>query len=109
WLGGRLPEGGEHRSPAGGAGSNEELRDRVFAAKSATPFTDSSHRELLLLELFDTGTGDPLRWSAARVEQAIFGTPYSEGRIPLEVALDAPDLLPRSSHTFTRRAGFEAN
>ena len=92
WLVGRLPEGGEHRSPAGEWESNEELCDRFFATSSAAPFTDSSHRELLL-ELFETGTGDPLRWSAARVEQAIGGTPYSEDRIPLEVALDAPDLL----------------
>ena len=92
WLVGRLPEGGEHRSPAGESESNEELCDRFFATSSAAPFTDSSHRELLL-ELFETGTGDPLRWSAARVEQAIGGTPYSEDSIPLEVALDAPDLL----------------
>ena len=46
-----------------------------------------------MLEFFDTGTGDPLRWSAARVEQAIGGTFYGDGSIPLEVALDAPDLL----------------
>ena len=92
WLVGRLPEGGEHRSPAGEWESNEELCDRFFATGSAAPFTDSSHRELLL-ELFETGTGDPLRWSAARVEQAIGGAPYSEDNIPLEVALDAPDLL----------------
>ena len=92
WLVGRLPEGGEHRSPAGESESNEELCDRFFATSSAAPFTDSSHRELLL-ELFETGTGDPLRWSAARVERAIGGTPYCEDSIPLEVALDAPDLL----------------
>jgi hypothetical protein len=92
WLVGRLPEGGEHRSQVREWESNKELCDRFFATSSAAPFTDSSHRELLL-ELFETGTGDPLRWSAARVEQAIGGTPYSEDRIPLEVALDAPDLL----------------
>ena len=91
-AGGRLPEGGEHRSPAGESESNEELCDRFFATSSAAPFTDSSHRELLL-ELFETGTGDPLRWSTARVKQAIGGVPYSEDSIPLEVALDAPDLL----------------
>ena len=68
WLVGRLPEGGEHRSPAGEWESDEELCDRFFATSSAAPFTDPSHRELLL-ELFETGTGDPLRWSAARVEQ----------------------------------------
>ena len=92
WLVSRLPEGGEHRSPAWEWESNEELCDRFFATGSAAPFTDSSHRELLL-ELFETGTGDPLRWSAARVQQAIGGVPYCEDNIPLVVALDAPDLL----------------
>jgi hypothetical protein len=92
WLCGRLPEGGEHRSPVGEWESNEELCDRFFATGSAAPFTDSSHRELPL-ELFETGTGDPLRWSAARVVRAIGGTPYIEDNVPLEVALDAPDLL----------------
>jgi hypothetical protein len=92
WLVGRLPEGGEHRSPAGDWEPNKELCDKFFATSSAAPFTDSSHRELLL-ELSDIGTGDPLRWSAARVEQAIGGTPYIEDSISLEVALDAPDLL----------------
>ena len=92
WLVGRLPEGGEHRSPAGELEPIGELCDRFFATSSAAPFTDSSHRELLL-ELFETGTGDPLRWSAARVERAIGGTPYCEDSIPLDVALDAPDLL----------------
>lgn len=92
WAIGRLPEGGEHRSPPGDWESNEELCDRFFATRSAAPFTDSGHRELLL-ELFDTGTGDPLRWSAARVELAVGGTPYLDDYIPLEVALDVPDLL----------------
>lgn len=92
WLVGRLPEGGEHRSPPGDWKSDKELCDGFFATSSAAPFTDPSHRELLL-ELFETGTGDPLRWSAARVEQAIGGTPHREYSIPLEVALDAPDLL----------------
>ena len=70
----------------------DRLCDGFFATSSAAPFTDPAHRELLL-ELFETGRGDPLRWSAARVEQAIGGTPYCEDHIPLEVALDAPDLL----------------
>ena len=92
WLTSRLPEGGERRSPDGEWEPYEELCDRFFATDSAAPFTDSSHRELLL-ELFETGTDDPLRWSPARVELAIGGTPYVEDRFPLEVELDAPDLL----------------
>jgi hypothetical protein len=92
WLVGQLPEGGEGRSPVREWESNEELCDAFFATDSAAPFTDPSHRELLL-ELFETGTGDPLRWSAARVEGAIGGTPHGEDSLPLEVVLDAPDLL----------------
>jgi hypothetical protein len=92
WLVGRLPEGGERRSPPGDPEANEELCDGFFATSSAAPFTESGHRELLL-ELFDAGTGDPLRWSSARVEQALGGAAYNDERLPLEVALDAPDLL----------------
>jgi hypothetical protein len=92
WLVGLLPEGGEHWSPASDWERTEELCERFFATDSAAPFTDPSHRELLH-ELVDTGTGDPLRWSAARVEHAIGGRPYIEESIPLEVVLDAPDLL----------------
>jgi hypothetical protein len=92
WLVGQLPEGGERRSSAGDWESNEELCDKFFATDSAAQFTDFGHRDLLL-ELFDTGTGDPLRWSAARVERAIGNTTYLDDHIPLEVALDAPDLL----------------
>lgn len=92
WLVGRLPEGGEPRSPRGECEANEELCDRFFASSPAAPFTDSSHR-YLLLDLFDTGTGDPLRWSRARVQRALGGTSYLNDHIPLEVALDAPDLL----------------
>jgi hypothetical protein len=81
-----LPRVDVYRSPAGEATSNDGLCGRFFASNSPAPFTDSSHRALLL-ELFETGTGDPLRWSAARVPQASGGAPYSEDGIPLEVAL----------------------
>ncbi len=92
WVISRLPEGGERRPPAGDWETNERWCDRFFATDSAAPFTDPSHRELLF-ELFETGSGDPLRWSAARVQEAIGGTPLCEDHFPLEVALDAPDLL----------------
>ena len=62
WLVNQLPEGGEQRSPAGDSESNEALCDTFFATSSAAPFTEPGHRELLL-QLFDSGTGDPLRWS----------------------------------------------
>jgi hypothetical protein len=91
WLVSRLPERGEPRSPAW-LESTEELCDTFFASDAAAPFTDSGHREMLV-QLLESGTGDPVRWSAARVERTIGSTLYLEGSIPLEVALDAPDLL----------------
>lgn len=92
WLVGRLPGGGHHRQPAMDWRSIEELCDRFLATDSATPFSDPSHRELLL-EILDDDR-DPMRWSTARVEQAIGSAHYYDDiRIPLEIALDAPDLL----------------
>lgn len=91
WLARQLPEGGEHRWPAMDWHEIEELCDKFFATDSAAPFTDSDHRELLLKLLDDER--DPLRWSTARVEQAISYAHYDDYRISLEIALDAPDLL----------------
>jgi hypothetical protein len=92
WVVGQLPEGGERRTPPCDPEVNEELCDGFFETSSAAPFTEHSHRDLLL-ELFDTGTGDPLRWSSARVEDALGSASCNDHLIPLEVALDAPDLL----------------
>ena len=91
WLIGHLPQGGTaYQSP--GWEDTSPLVDRFFDSVAALPFNRFDHRELLL-ELLDTGTGDPLRWSAARIEQALTGLPFYDDHIPLEVALDAPDLL----------------
>jgi hypothetical protein len=92
WLVDRLPEGGEHRSPVGESESNEKLCSTFFATSSGAPFTEPGHREMLL-QLFESGTGDPLRWSGVRVERAIGDLQYLEKSLPLEVVLDAPDLL----------------
>ncbi|WP_418002990.1 hypothetical protein ACNO8X_23770 [Mycobacterium sp. PDNC021] len=72
---------------------DEQLSDKFFASRSGAPFTESGHRELLM-ELFESGSGDPLRWSAARVHQALDDPYYDDYcRLPLEVVLDVPDLL----------------
>ncbi|MCV7322331.1 hypothetical protein [Mycolicibacterium confluentis] len=92
WVVSRLPEGGARRSPAMGWVAAEELCTDFFASGLAAPFTASDHREVLW-ELFETGSGDPVRWSAARVEQALGGIRYGGDFTPLEVALDVPDLL----------------
>ncbi len=92
WVVGQLPEGGELRLPAWDWKLTEELCAAFFASPAAAPFRERSHRQLLD-ELVETGTGDALRWSAARVGRAL-ADPSDYGEVmPVEVALDAPDLL----------------
>ncbi|WP_441962382.1 hypothetical protein [Mycolicibacterium houstonense] len=91
WLIRQLPEGGARR-PSTDWAAAEELCDGFFATDPAAPFTDPGHRDLLL-ELFETGCGDPLRWSEIRVERALGSPCYDDIYRPLEIVLDAPDLL----------------
>jgi hypothetical protein len=88
WLIGYMPEGGQKYEPPWEWESTEELRDQFFASTAGAPFDDYDHRELLsrLLE-----TGDPLRWSAARMAQ-VFAGPLDE-HASLRAVLDVPDLL----------------
>lgn len=92
WLVHRLPEGGVRRPSAWEFEPAEDVCEKFFASGAAAPFTAANHEELLL-ELCETGSGDPLRWSAARVEHAIGRPVFTSDVIPLEVVLDAPDLL----------------
>ncbi|BBX27404.1 hypothetical protein GCM10009632_39470 [Mycolicibacterium alvei] len=91
WLVRQLPEGGAQRPSTDWVAAGQ-LCDRFFATDSAAPFADRGHRDLLL-ELIETGCGDPLRWSEVRVERAIGSPYYDDSYTPLEVVLDAPDLL----------------
>jgi hypothetical protein len=92
WLISRLPEGGASRSPSMDWASAEELCDRFFASNSSAPFDGPGYRDQLL-ELFETGTEDPLRWSEIRVRDVLRNPSYYDDDTPLEVALDIPDLL----------------
>lgn len=92
WLVHRLPEGGVRRPSAWEFEPAEDVCEKFFASGAAAPFTAVNHEELLL-ELCETGSGDPLRWSAARVEHAIGRPVFTSDVIPVEVVLDAPDLL----------------
>lgn len=65
---------------------------QVLRHRSGSAFTDREHRRLLL-ELFETGSGDPLRWSPTRVQHILDDTPDIDDYTPLEVVLDTPDLL----------------
>jgi hypothetical protein len=92
WLVSRLPEGGERRSPAMDWQAAEELCDAFFASDSSAQFDRAVYREQLL-ELFETGTEDPLRWSEIRVRDVMRNPSYCDDGTPLEVTLDVPDLL----------------
>ncbi|WP_036426970.1 MULTISPECIES: hypothetical protein [unclassified Mycobacterium] len=92
WLISRLPEGGVGRSPSMGWASAEQLCESFFVSSSSAPFDGAGYREQLL-ELFETGTEDPLRWSETRVRDVLRNPSYYDDDTPLEVALDIPDLL----------------
>jgi hypothetical protein len=70
----------------------EELCEAFFASDLSAPFNGPGYREQLL-ELFETGTEDPLRWSEIRVRDVMRNPSYYDDGTPLEVTLDVPDLL----------------
>ena len=82
------------RAPVTGRGSGVEREALQHVLRyqlgCAVHRTRSSRDAVALVE---SGTGDPLRWSEARVERAISVMPYFGDRFPLDVVLDAPDLL----------------
>ncbi|WP_235733760.1 hypothetical protein [Mycolicibacterium austroafricanum] len=92
WLVGRLPGGGDiYQSPMWDPDASKALLDEFFATEAGAVFNSRDHR-YLLQELAESGTADPLRWSAARVEQ-VLDSPLAEGDHPLKVLLDVPYLL----------------
>lgn len=88
WLIGHMPDGGQEYDPPWDEESTEELRDQFFTSPAGAPFDDHDHRELLS-RLLDTG--DPSRWSAARMAE-VFTEPLDESA-SLRAVLDVPDLL----------------
>ena len=47
----------------------------------------------MLQELIGSGTGDPLRWSAARIARVLDGLPLYGHHLPLRSVLEVPELL----------------
>lgn len=93
WLMNRLPEGGEsYQSPAWEWEAADQLCDDFFASERGAPFDRRDHKEVLL-ELFESGTEDPLRWSVDRVYKVLDSPTFSDGTVPLYVILDIPELL----------------
>jgi hypothetical protein len=69
-----------------------DLLQRFFASLVGMRFDDSHHRELLEL-CIEEGTGDPLRWSSARLKQLLDAAVAYPEDIPVELQLDLPELL----------------
>ncbi|BBY28163.1 hypothetical protein GCM10023114_58450 [Mycolicibacterium sediminis] len=92
WMISRLPEGGvAYEKPHWDEDAVTELLDDFFATPAGAPFADDDYRDVLL-ELCESGFGDPLRWSTFRISD-ILRLPYHDEHVPLEIALDAPALL----------------
>jgi hypothetical protein len=65
--------------------------NRFFASSAGAPFDYRDYREMLE-RCIDEGTGDPLRWSEARLRQLLSTAMYDD-YLPMEVQLDVPELL----------------
>jgi hypothetical protein len=89
WLTGRMPQGGQRH--LGPTSDSDEVCDQFFASPAGAPFGDYEYRHLLFA-LVETGTGDPLRWSAARIEQAL-GSELDADHDAGEAVLAVPELL----------------
>ena len=93
WLIGHLPEGGRcYERPCDDWWTTSRLLDAFFASPRGRPFNRFGHDELIG-ELMETGSGDPLRWSAARIERALGGLSYPDDHMSVDCLLDVPDLL----------------
>jgi hypothetical protein len=93
WLARLMPEGGStfHEPHEDWAGTRELLK-RFFTSPVGMQFDYFDHRQLLEL-IIEDGTGDPLRWSAARLRQLRRGSVGYDDDIPIEVQLELPELL----------------
>lgn len=93
WLVGRMPDGGSgYAPPDWEPAALLELTKAFLASPCGKPF-EGWHSWEQLENIMDTGTGDPLRWSTARVEEALDGSSCFTDDSILEVELSTPDLL----------------
>jgi hypothetical protein len=65
--------------------------NRFFASSAGSRFDDRDYREILE-RCIEEGTGDPLRWSEARLSQLLSTAMYADS-LPMAVQLDVPELL----------------
>lgn len=92
WVLAQLPGGGcGYQRPEWEEDDAADLLDGFLSSPSGAPFADVDYR-VLLRELWDTGCGDPLRWSSSRISD-ILRSRFNDYDLPLEIVLDAPAFL----------------
>ena len=92
WVLAQLPDGGcGYQRPEWEEDVADDLLDAFLSSPAGAPFADVDYR-VLLRGLWDTGCGDPLRWSASRIS-VILRSRFNDYDLPLEIAMDAPALL----------------
>lgn len=92
WVLAQLPGGGRgYQRPEWEEDDADDLLDGFLSSPAGAPFADSDYR-VLLRELWDTGCGDPLRWSSSRMSD-ILRSRFHDYDLPLEIVVDAPALL----------------
>jgi hypothetical protein len=112
WMIAGLCDGGAERPrPEWSDADLAALMDQFFASPSGAGLDDADHRELLDALLWygtDYGSGDPLRWSAVRVE--ILFEDWLPRKIvkPVEFLEKAPALLKRFIQFAHGEAGIRA-
>lgn len=93
WLIGKLPEGGqEYSAPQWDREQTYPLFRQFFMSPAGRRFDAFDYRGLLS-DLCEIGTGDPLRWSATRIEQLLRSPDFDDGLVSTECLLGVPDLL----------------
>ena len=81
-----------------------DVLNRFFASSAGAPFDERDYREILE-RCIEEGTGDPLRWSEARLRQLV-GTATYDDDLSMEVQLNVPEPYLPSCRSRTPRAEF---
>ena len=97
WIIRGLPEGGTgYQRPQWDSATLSRLTDRFFASPDGARLDDHDHRGLLESLLWygtDYGPGDPLRWSAVKVEMLLADWIPRKIVAPAQYLAKAPELL----------------
>lgn len=94
WLLWSLPEGGSaYEEPLWDSRRTQEMFNQFFTSPSGRRYDDYELRQLLSELCDDTGTGDPLRWSVARLRQILKPPLLHDHYVAAVWLMEVPDLL----------------